>query len=293
MSALSAPGVAAPVGGAAPTRGVVLDVPLTGLDPIDLAELTERASLLTRIDRKYVLPRSALNVLMADLDPGVRVLDINGVRSSAYESVYFDTPKLTSFMMAAHPRRRRFKIRTRTYVDSAQSYLEVKTRGGRGVTVKDRLPYALDDRATLTSEGRRYTDTVLDDADITGAEGQELMPTLTTRYLRTTLFVPESSSRATIDTGLSWATVPHRAPAGRGALNPSSLLSAGPPMRLDRPQLAIVETKSGSRASAVDRILWAHGHRPATMSKYGTGMAALRGDLPDNKWAPVLRRYFR
>jgi hypothetical protein len=261
----------------------LLEVPLGGLGAIDLAELTERASLLTRIDRKYLLPRSALDAVLADLDPGVRVLDINGVRSSAYESVYFDTPGLTSFLMAAHPRRRRFKIRTRTYVDSAQSFLEVKTRGGRGVTVKDRLPYALDDRATLTTEGRRYTDSVLDDAAIPGAAGQDLMPTLTTRYLRTTLFIPESSSRATIDTGLSWATVPPGS-ANRGGI---------PRLRLDRPQLAIVETKSGSRASAVDRILWAHGHRPATVSKYGTGMAALHSDLPGNKWAPVLRRYFR
>ncbi|ANP72376.1 VTC domain-containing protein [Cryobacterium arcticum] len=255
----------------------VLDLPLDGLGTIDLAELTDRAGLLTRVDRKYVLPRSELGEVLADLDPGVRVLDIDGVRSSAYESVYFDTPELTSFLMAAHPRRRRFKIRTRTYVDSAQSYLEVKTRGGRGVTVKDRLPYGIDDRDTLTSEGRRYTDTVLDEAEIRGAEGQELVPTLTTRYLRTTLFVPESSSRATIDTGLSWTAVP----TGTG------------PLRLDRPHLAIVETKSGSRASAVDRILWAHGHRPASISKYGTGMAALRTDLPGNKWAPVLRRYFR
>ncbi|WEO78883.1 polyphosphate polymerase domain-containing protein [Cryobacterium sp. SO2] len=268
--------------GAGPA-GVTLDVPLERLDTIGLAELTERASLLTRIDRKYVLPRSELDSVLADLDEGVRVLDIDGVRSSEYESVYFDTPELTSFMMAAHPRRRRFKIRTRTYVDSAQSYLEVKTRGGRGVTVKDRLPYGIDDRARLTSEGRRYTDTVLDEADITGAEGQDLVPTLTTRYLRTTLFIPESSSRATIDTGLSWSSVPGRNAPGAGA----------PQLRLDRPRLAIVETKSGSRASAVDRILWAHGHRPATISKYGTGMAALRSDLPDNKWAPVLRRYFR
>jgi len=263
---------------AAGPAGVVLDGPLAGLAAIDLAELTERAGLLTRIDRKYVLPRGELDAVLADLDPAVRVLDIDGIRSSAYESVYFDTPQLTSFLMAAHPRRRRFKIRTRTYVDSAQSYLEVKTRGGRGVTVKDRLPYPIDDRATLTIEGRRYTDTVLGEADITGADGRELRPTLTTRYRRTTLFLPESSSRATIDTGLSWASV-RRADA--------------PQLRLDRPGLAIVETKSGSRASAVDRLLWAHGHRPATISKYATGMAALHGDLPANKWAPVLRRYFR
>ena len=271
----------------------VLDVPLTGLGTIGLAELTERASLLTRIDRKYVLPRSDLDAVLADLDPGVRVLDINGVRSSAYESVYFDTPELTSYLMAAHPRRRRFKIRTRTYVDTAQSYLEVKTRGGRGVTVKDRLPYELDARSTLTTEGRRYTDTVLDEADITGAEGQDLLPTLTTRYLRTTLFLPESSSRATIDTGLSWATMPDRNVPGRNRPDRTPGRAAAAGLRLDRPHLTIVETKSGSRASAVDRILWAHGHRPATMSKYGTGMAALRSDLPANKWAPVLRRYFR
>jgi hypothetical protein len=283
---------------ASDAQPLVLDVPLTGLDTIDLGELTERASLLTRIDRKYLLPRSELDAVLADLDSGVRVLDINGVRSSAYESVYFDTPELTSFLMAAHPRRRRFKIRTRTYVDSAQSYLEVKTRGGRGVTVKDRLPYAPSDRARLTTEGRRYTDTVLDDAAITGAHGHDLMPTLTTGYLRTTLFIPESSSRATIDTGLSWATVPHRTAADqlvaeRSVPERSVPGRDAPQRRLDRPQLAIVETKSGSRASAVDRILWAHGHRPATMSKYGTGMAALHRDLPGNKWAPVLRRYFQ
>jgi hypothetical protein len=275
-SAVQVPAVEAPA-------GVVLDVPLAGLGTIDLAELTERASLLTRIDRKYLLPRGALDAVLADLDPGVRVLDISGVRSSAYESVYFDTPDLTSFLMAAHPRRRRFKIRTRTYVDSAQSYLEVKTRGGRGATVKDRLPYAPGDRATLTTEGRRYTDTVLDAADISGTQGRDLLPTLTTRYLRTTLFIPESLSRATIDTDLSWA-------ANTGE---TSSRADAPQLRLDRPQLAIVETKSGARASAVDRILWAHGHRPATVSKYGTGMAALHADLPANKWAPVLRRYFR
>lgn len=262
---------------AAATVAVPLDLPLAGLEPIDLAELTRRASLLTRIDRKYVLPHSGLRAVLGDLDPAVRVLEIDGVRSSAYESVYFDTPELTSFLMAAHPRRRRFKIRTRTYVDSAQSYLEVKTRGGRGMTVKDRLPYAVDDRAILTPAGRRYADDVLGEADISAAQGRDLAPTLMTRYLRTTLFLPESCSRATIDTGLSWS-----------ALSPGA-----PEERLDLPLAAIVETKSGARASAVDRILWAHGHRPASISKYATGMAALHDGLPANKWAPVLRRYFR
>lgn len=125
------------------------------LDQISLEELTDRASLQTRVDRKYVLPLAHLDAVLADLADDTRVLSIGGVRAFDYESIYFDTPERTSYLMAAHPRRHRFKIRTRTYLDSAASYLEVKTRGGRSVTVKDRLPYDPADGHRLTAEGRR------------------------------------------------------------------------------------------------------------------------------------------
>ena len=77
--------------------------------------------------------------------------------------------------------------------------------------------------------------------------------------------------RVTVDTDLTWSD-------GR--------------RELTLPDLVIVETKSGSRPSGVDRLLWEAGHRPASISKYGTGLAALRGDLPANKWTRVLRRHF-
>jgi hypothetical protein len=46
------------------------------------------------------------------------VLEIDGARSFAYDSTYFDTPDLDAYLLAATRRRRRFKVRTRTYVDS-------------------------------------------------------------------------------------------------------------------------------------------------------------------------------
>ena len=239
---------------------------------ISLEELVAQASLLTRVDRKYIVPRADLAELAADLDPDTRVLEINGVRGFGYESVYFDTPERTSYWMAARPRRRRFKVRTRTYLDSSESYLEVKTRGSRSTTVKERIEYRPSDRRVLTAEGLEYAESTLAATGIDGVDVRRLEPVLTTRYTRTTLFIPFSQSRATIDVDLEWVTDDDH--------------------RLVLPDMAIVETKSGSRASAVDRILWAHGHRPATISKYATGMAALHGELPSNKWAPVLRRYF-
>lgn len=241
------------------------------LDSITLDELNAAAALQTRVDRKYVLPRADARVVLAALDPTIRVLEIDGQRASAYESVYFDTPDLLSYRMAAHARRRRFKLRTRSYVDSRESWLEMKTRGARSTTVKDRVPYSILSRGELTVEGRDYADDALGAIGV--APGLDLQPTLITRYDRMTLFIPSSQSRATVDTSLSWEG------------------SDGHILAL--PDLVIIETKSGDRTSAVDRLLWSHGHRPSSISKFGTGLAALRPDLPSNKWARVLRRHFQ
>ena len=53
---------------------------------------------------------------------------------------------------------------------------------------------------------------------------------------------------------------------------------------------AIVETKSGRAASAMDRALWRAGHRPIKVSKFATCLAALDPSLPASKWRPALRR---
>ncbi|MGY3519125.1 polyphosphate polymerase domain-containing protein [Micromonospora sp. PTRAS2] len=244
---------------------------LADLAPIDLAELTGRAALQTRFDRKYLLPTAEVPGLLAGLDPGTQVLEIDGRRSFRYESVYFDTPDLVSYRLTAHRRRRRFKIRTRTYVDSGLCWLEVKTEGTRGGTVKHRLPYHPGDSGTL-SPGRTFVDGILATLGTGGGTGLALASTLTTRYLRSTLFLPTTASRATIDLGLCWE-------GGHGA-------------RLELPGLAIVETKTGSTASHVDRLLWSHGHRPVAVSKYATGLAALRPELPCARWRRTLRRHF-
>ncbi|MGW6132423.1 polyphosphate polymerase domain-containing protein [Cellulomonas sp. NPDC055163] len=252
--------------------------PLEALAGITLDALTATASLQTRVDRKYVLTTDALRGLLAALDGRTHVLEIDGLRTFGYESVYFDTPDLASYHLAAHRRRRRFKVRTRTYLDTRSCWLEVKTRGARGSTVKNRVPHGLDARDRL-GHGRWFVDEVLGGEEtepvLAGAAALAFAPVLTTRYRRTTLHLPgehgRPASRATIDTDLTWE-VPGR--------------------RLALPGAVVVETKTGSTASAVDRLLWAHGHRPARLSKYATGLAALDPSLPASPWNRTLRRHF-
>ncbi|GIG86580.1 polyphosphate polymerase domain-containing protein [Plantactinospora endophytica] len=239
------------------------------LAPIGLAELTERAALQTRVDRKYVLPIGEARAVVTQVRPDTLALEIDGRRSFGYRSTYFDTPDLTSYLLTAQRRRRRFKVRTRTYLDSAECWLEVKTQGPRGSTVKDRLPYRPDHETSL-SPGRQFVDDVLARESIELGD-RFFAPVLVTRYRRSTLLLAATASRVTIDTELTW----------EGDTGPLRL-----------PDLAVVETKTGSTASDVDRLLWARGYRPIRISKYATGLAALRPDLPAAPWRRTLRRHF-
>lgn len=253
-------------GPAAPHLADLAHLPAVGLD-----ELQATAALQTRVDRKYVLPLDALPDLVAALPDGTRRLVIDGRDGFGYESVYFDTPDLDAFHLAAGRRRRRYKVRTRTYTDTGGCWLEVKTRGPRGTTVKDRrehdvrvrdevgdaLGFVLD---TLAAHGVALPDP---------RSGEPLLaPTLTTQYRRRTLHLPDGA-RLTVDTGLEWL----------GARSTAAV-----------PGHAVVETKSVGGASAADRALWALGHRPSRISKYATGLVVLDPALGGRPWRRTLRR---
>ncbi|WIM93735.1 VTC domain-containing protein [Actinoplanes oblitus] len=238
--------------------------------PISLDGLVAAAELLTRVDRKYLLPAALLPALMAELPPEVRALEIDGRRDFGYRSVYFDTERLDSYLGAAHRRRRRFKVRIRTYLETGARFVEVKTRGSRGTTIKNRLAYAGNGHL-LGAAGQAHLEHVLSGAGIVPT-GHTFHPVLATHYRRHTLYLPGCGSRVTIDTDLSWSL-----PDGTA---------------LSMPGHVVLETKSAGGRCDVDRLLRRHRHRPVPISKYATGLAALRPELPANRWHPVLHRHF-
>jgi len=252
---------------------------LASLSPVTLEELTCRAERLTRVDRKYLVPRRELAELVLSLGGRAQVLEIDGRREFGYRSVYLDTEELTCFHAAGRSRRRRFKVRTRTYVDSGLAFLEVKTTGPRGTTVKQRIPLTGTEEAPLDRAGAGFVGSRLREAGVGDADVDRLSARLVTAYRRSTLLLQgtpgaagDEGDRLTIDTDLAWTSLGQR------------------PRDLDRPSLAVVETKAGSTPTEVDRLLWARGRRPVRMSKYGTGMAAISPDLPRMKWHRTLAR---
>ena len=138
------------------TQTAAIERSLAGLPSVLLEEVLARAALLTRVDRKYLLPTTEAARILGRLDPGARVLEIAGRRTSAYLSVYFDTPDHLLYRLTAQQRRRRLKVRTRTYLQTGGCYLETKTRDGRGTTVKERIPHRPEESERLTARGREH-----------------------------------------------------------------------------------------------------------------------------------------
>lgn len=236
------------------------------LRPMSLTDVNDAAEALTRVDRKYVVAPSVVEDLLSSSGERLAVLEIDGRRSFPYHSQYFDTDDFAIHRAAATKRRRRFKVRTRTY-DSGLVMLEVKLKDGRGRTVKHRVEH-VGDPTDLGAAGRRYV------VELTGARElvSALGPSLTTDYVRATVTDAAAGYRATFDRALVCTA------------------NDGRTVRLD--DAMVVETKSGVGASPLDRWLWSAGIRPVRISKYCTALAILHPELPANAWHRTIATHF-
>ncbi|MFJ9614957.1 polyphosphate polymerase domain-containing protein [Streptomyces noursei] len=247
-----------------------------GAGPISLDELNERAALLARFDHSYLVPADTFRCIVGRLTdphrPGgpYRALAIDGRRAFRYHSVYYDTLELRSFHDHRQGRRLRFKIRERVYADTGERQFEIKLKGPRGDTVKRRRP--LTGAGTpLDPDCRGFLADTLRTAYGIGAPAV-LQPSLTTDYLRAT-FVADGE-RITCDAALVCDD-----------------LRTGRTVRC-ADDLVLVETKTTGHLTEADRLLHAHGIRPAVFTKYCGAFAALRPALPANRWRRAARRAF-
>lgn len=240
------------------------------LSPIGLDELNSRAALQERVDTKFIVFPSVLEQLLTHVGGELEVLEIDGRRQFGYDSTYFDTAQWRTYKDHVQQRRRRFKARTRTYVDSDLCMFEIKLDGARGLTEKLRTPHPLDSARTLTDTARARLDDVLAEQSIAPVDG--LVPATSTAYRRITLTGRHRSMRITVDTDLVCTS-------DRGVVRALD----------DR---ALLEVKTPSQRDPVLRVLRRMGVRPVSVSKYCAGVALLNPELPRAPWAGTLRRHF-
>jgi hypothetical protein len=225
-------------------------------------ELLATRALLTRVDRKYVLPREALDALLASLRDDYGVLRAGTRLAARYSTHYFDTSDLRMYDDHRRGRYPRYKVRMRHHIDRKLSFLEVKRRGTVRRTTKVILsrPFGT---AELDSEGRRFID---EHSPIAAAR---LMSAVSIDFRRATLVGEIVNERVTID----WDFDLHDTAARERFTHAS-----------------IVEVKQArySNHTPAIRALRAFGVREQSISKYCIATAAVAA-VKSNTFKSALR----
>ena len=164
---------------------------LDQLPPISLDEMKD-IKLMNRIDKKYLATIGQLEQLLVLAQGKYMVQQIEGKRYNRYHTIYLDTPDEEMYTMHHNGRLVRQKVRVRTYLDSGDTFLEVKNKNNHGRTKKKRMvvngvdTLHEDDGDMLLS---KYANYLLAD----------LVPKVENRFERITLVNMAKTERLTID----------------------------------------------------------------------------------------------
>lgn len=232
-----------------------IDSELSRLTPVSLSEI-DSVSLMNRIDTKYVASDELLPSLLAMLRDTYKVLEVEGLRRSPYESLYFDTERRDCYLDHHNGRASRLKFRQRRYMSSGITFFEVK-RKNHGRTDKKRVP--------IPSIEQQLNDASRELLDRTKSKYTQLRPQIWTNFSRITLVGIDIAERVTIDTNLQFSDDLREQPLEG---------------------VAIIEVKQerNLRGSPIRQCLRTLGVRPMRFSKYCIGSAMLDPKLKRNRF---------
>lgn len=234
---------------------------------IHLEEM-DSIKLMNRIDTKYVTDENVLGkVLESAAGHGYRALEVDGAIISPYDSLYYDTDGLKMYTDHHNRRLVRQKVRTRVYLGSGATFLEIKRKNNKGRTRKKRigiprdafLDFRTDEEAVSFLAGK---------SDFTA---DMVSPRLETIFRRITLVNASKTERITIDTGLHF-------------------VNHDTGMRADMGPAVIIELKQDGRAcSEMKNILLDCRVKQFRVSKYCLGTTLTNPAAKSNRFKVKVR----
>jgi hypothetical protein len=234
-----------------------------GFEPISLEEM-DAVALLNRRDIKFVLSNRQLLSALQALEPDYRILSIDGQKLNLYRTLYFDTPDFALYRMHVNGRANRYKVRSREYTDTHQSFLEVKHKTPKDRTIKNRFP--TDQPLTqMTRAAENWLHSVYP------YDSQALEPKIWSTFTRITLVSRQHCERVTLDVNLTFYT-------------------AKKVVHLDGVAIVEVKMEANHHASSIMEQMHVQRIQPQGFSKYCIGVSLLYDGVKKNALKPKLLR---
>lgn len=240
-----------------------MNVILSCYNSVSLSEM-EGAALMDRCEEKYILTGDEAVDVLRTLPADYYVLEIEGSRYMGYETCYFDTDEYDTYLQHHNGKLNRYKIRSRRYEVTNESFFEVKQKSNTGRSNKKRI-------STERFVTRIETSLMgfLHDCYPYPTEG--FSPRILNNYNRITLVSQDLSERVTLDFELSYL---HNS------------------RQITLPNIVIVEVKTPCRrAKSPIRLLLRNMRiRPSSFSKYCIGVSLLCPDVKNNRFRSKLHQ---
>lgn len=172
--------------------------------------------LMNRTDTKFVATAEQLHDFLLAVQGKYFIQEINGKRIASYHTTYFDTDDYQMYNMHHCGKITREKIRVRTYLDSNETFFEIKNKNNHGRTKKKRISIQGHDTAATERE------TVVPFmAKHAWYEIEEIAPVIENWFNRITLVNYDKTERLTIDFNLKFH---HLKSDGRDKLDKTAII---------------------------------------------------------------------
>lgn len=231
-------------------------------------ELLEQRALLKRVDTKFICHRESLPSVLTPLQASYQAALSGSTMDAPYRTIYLDTEEHRCLTDHHRGRRPRFKVRIRHHLARELTYLEVKVKGSKGKTAKERiqLPFSTEELSPeqLTEALKGYPE----------IPAEDLRPRMWIEFNRIMLVGIEQEERITIDTNLVF-----RDQQGKKSLSDLAVLE--------------VKQRKQSHQSPSMKALRSRQYVQLSLSKYVTGAQLLWPEIPLNRYKLNLREIRR
>jgi hypothetical protein len=169
---------------------------ISSFDQITLSEM-DNVKLMSRTDTKFVFNIELLPEILEKLKIHYKVLNVDGVNISDYQTLYYDTDDFLFYNQHQCGKANRCKVRYRTYVQSDLHFFEVKNKNNKEITTKKRINTVEEESLISEKSLNFYHDNaIVNDVD--------LKPKLWANYARVTLVNKTQPERLTLDLNLNF-----------------------------------------------------------------------------------------
>lgn len=216
-----------------------------------------------RYDFKYLITLDKAQELLKQLSANYYFLQIDGTICHNYHTLYYDTPLLTTYYLHYNGRLPRFKIRSRKYKRSNETYLEIKYKTNHEVCIKIRKKRNLF-LESLSPEEKLFIQEHLSFSD--------LLPILYVSFERITIGNALYKERTTFDFNLSYKLI------------------EGNSLKINNLVVMEVKFQEYNYGSLFFTQVWRNRLHPEPFSKYCIGLALLSPHVKKNNFLETIRK---